>query len=718
MGKNPKGSRGNAAGHITDARFASFETDPRFKLPSTKKTKTTIDKRFARMLDGEEFVSATKVDKYGRKLKSKSEAGKKALKSLYRQEEEEAAKADEKNADKESEEEEEEDEDDEEEDSDIDDEEVEEELEAAKSYDPARDGGFSSSEEESDEEEDEEDEDIDAGASMQRFADEQADIEEGEITRRIAVVNMDWDYIKSHDLFAVFSSFLDEKTGGKVEKVSIYPSEFGKERMKREEVEGPPKEIFRKKSKKSKRGESDDESEGSDSDAEDEKIRNELLKEDNDADFDGDALRSYQLDRLRYYYAIMICSDPETAKTIYDATDGTEYLSSSNFIDVRFVPDDVTFDDEPRDECTAVPEGYEPVEFVTNALQSSKVKLTWDVHPEEAERKQSMKKAFGGSRAEIQENDLRAYLASDSEDEGDEGDAKEEARRKMRAALGLGEDEEKGGKDKDGPVGDMEITFTSALLNDSKKAEKEETTIEKYKRKEKERKQARKERAVAKRDVEEGDEIAAGGEDEAQEGEEDLGFNDPFFTTDEPAPVSKSQIRKEERRKKREAKEAEMAETAAEKEKLQRIVDEGEEADGSKNFKHFDMKEIIRAEKDKGKKAKKNKKKGRKGGDEDAAEADGEAGPVMDDRFKDIFESHEYAVDTSNPQFTRTDTMKKLLEEGRKRKSQHGDAEGGEDGERKERKTKKRKDDGEDVDLGGLVASVKQKSKRRGDKAR
>jgi len=63
--------------------------------------------------------------------------------------------------------------------------------------------------------------------------------------------------------------------------------------------------------------------------------------------------------------------------------------------------------------------------IVTDALQHSKVKLTWDMDPEEATRKDAIKRAFSGSRAEIGENDLRAYLGSDSEDD-DEVDAAED----------------------------------------------------------------------------------------------------------------------------------------------------------------------------------------------------------------------------------------------------------------------------------------------------
>jgi len=712
--KSSKGSGASSApSRITDSRFASFETDPRFRLPSSKKTKTTIDKRFAHMLKSEDFLSSAKVDRYGRKLKS--DAGKKALQNLYRQEEED--------------EEEDEDEDEKEgveeagseSQSGGEGEEDEESKTTGRPYDPARDGGFSSSESDSESEDEEavKEVELDTSASMQRFADEQADVEEGEVTNRIAIVNLDWDYIKSHDLMALFTSFLPPNGKGKIERISIYPSEFGKERMQREELEGPPREIFRNSKKQKDESDDDDDS---DSDAADERIKQELLKEEDDKDFDSDALRAYQLDRLRYYYAVMTCSDPKTAHTLYEATDGTEYLSSSNFIDLRFIPDDVTFDDKPRDECTSVPDGYEPVEFVTNALQSSKVKLTWDIHPEEAARKQSMKKAFSGSRAEMQDNDLRAYLASDTEDEAgseEEGEVegglskKELAKKKLREALGLG-DESTNKSPKDGPVGDMQITFTSALIEDPKKKagkeEVEETTIEKYVRKERERKQKKKEKAVAKRGADgSGDEEEMVFQDNEAAGEtEDLGFDDPFFTTEEPA-VTKSQLRKEERRKKREAREAENAQNAAEKEKLQRIMDDGAEEDGMSRFQHFDMKEIIRAEKDKNKK-KKKKGKGKHGEETSSNNLQEGQKLQLDDRFKSLFESHEYAIDTSNPAYTRTETMQKMLDEGRKRKGSDRD------GESRDRKKKKaRRDVGGDdnVDLSGLVASVKEKTKRK-----
>ncbi|KJZ77820.1 hypothetical protein HIM_02997 [Hirsutella minnesotensis 3608] len=684
--KKPNNHGASPSERISDARFASFETDPRFRLPSKKHTKTTIDKRFAGMLKDDDFIATAKVDRYGRKLKS--DAKKKALERLYQADDDGDDKDDEEEVDA--------------------DELVQRELRAAhelsakKKRDPARQGGFSSSESESEDDSADEDssDDEDGGADvaahgdMQQFQDEREEVESGEVTNRIAVVNLDWDHVKSVDLMALFSSFIPPNSGS-ILKISIYPSEFGKERMQQEELEGPPKALFKGDAKESDDSDdsSDSDSDG-DSDSEDEQIKKELIEEGDDQDFDSDALRAYQLDRLRYYYAVMVCSSPETAKHIYEATDGTEYQSSSNVIDLRFVPDDVTFDDEPRDECDKTPDSYKPVDFVTNALQSSKVKLTWDMHPEEVSRKESIKRAFTGSRSQLEENDLRAYLASDSEDDGDDddgeemqgqddaGDAgepklskKELARKKMREALGLA-DEETAKSRKDGPVGEMQITFAPALADGKDKdAEPEETTIEKYKRKERERKERKRQEAKARREAASGNNEEDKVQEATEETSNDLGFDDPFFTAEDPnAAPSKTSIRKEERRKKREARQAAEAESAEQKALLSKVMAEGTDGAAAERVDHFDLGEILRAEKAAKKKGK--QKKGQESSVRDGLQQDFEM-DVQDDRFKAVFDSHEFAIDPSNPKYKATGGMKKLLEEGRKKKRKAGvDGEG------------------------------------------
>ncbi|KAI0022329.1 hypothetical protein F4780DRAFT_191843 [Xylariomycetidae sp. FL0641] len=737
-----------AAAAAADSRFSGFENNPRYRLPSKSRTKTKLDKRFSRMLKDDDFIASAKVDRYGRKLKADNK--KKALQNMYVEDEDEDEEG---HQDVEVEK----------------DDVVERELQKADAkYDPARGGGFSSSDSESDSD-DEGDDDDDAdeeeggaqvapSASMSRLRDEQNDVETGEVTRRIAIVNLDWDHIKSADLMALFSSFAPK--GGRIEKVSIYPSEFGKERMQREEVEGPPREIFKKDAMGS------DDSSGSDSEAdsedeeEDEKIKQDILKEGDDQDFDSDALRSYQLDRLRYYYAVMVCSDRATAQKIYQSTDGTEYQTSSNFIDLRFIPDDVTFDEEPRDECDSLTSDYKPTEFVTDALQHSKVKLTWDMHPDEVARRENIKRAFGASRAELEDNnDLRAYLASDSEDDNDPEEVEEEAEieeadnqpkltkkelkaQKLREALGLGA-EPMAKASKSAPVGDMQVTFSAALMDDEsanqknkKDPEAEETTIEKYMRKERERKAKKKEKALAKRnggeasdDDDDDDEHSANGD-----AAEDLGFDDPFFTTDEPSKPSKTSERKADRLKRREAREAEAAASAAQRAQLEKVMaaDRGEPGGATAaaaHLDHFDMETIARAEKLKSQKGKKGKSKKSK---KDLAVAEGQAGDLQDGfsmdvgdaRFAAVFDRHEFAIDPSNPKFKATPGMKTLLEEGRKKRKNHvaGEGEDGDDvpapGGADQKKSKKQKTSSSgkkmNDDINSLVESVRRKARGKG----
>ncbi|KAL4943904.1 hypothetical protein BDV06DRAFT_210663 [Aspergillus oleicola] len=709
----------------SDPRFANIQTDPRYRLPSKRHTHTKLDKRFAHVLTDQDFSRNAAVDRYGRKLAR--DDTKKHLERFYRLEDDEGEG----------------DEDEEEEEDDMsveDDEVILKELKKADSraakagYDPARDGGFSassSSEEDSSEDEDEEENDEEAlGGEELDFPDKQRDdVPIGEVTNRIAVVNLDWDNIRAEDLMAVFSSFVP--TGGKVEKVVVYPSEFGKERMEKEETEGPPREIFATQSDDDDEEEEDEDEdeEELDSDEEDEKIKKSMLKEDKGEEFNTTQLRKYQLERLRYFYAILTFSSKNVAKHVYDNVDGAEYLTSANFFDLRFVPDDTDFsDDQPRDECERIPDGYQPNDFVTDALQHSKVKLTWDA--DDKSRKEAQARAFRGSRKEIDENDLKAYLASDSSDDEEEGgvdiidgtkeegtktSSKEEERQRMRALLGLSAEPVKSSKS-DGPVGDMEVTFTSGLAGEPNRDtifenEPEETSIEKYLRKERERKKRRKEKLKGgktddddkKEDADEEEEAV---EDNAQE--EDLGFNDPFF--DDPSGnAGAAARRKEEKRRKRVEREAEEAAAAAKRAELELLMMDDDDA--KSGMRHFDMNEIAKAEKQ----ARKKKGK-RKGKDVAPAEPDNFELNVSDPRFSRLFQNHEYAIDPTNPRFKATSGMKALLEEGRKRRRDRDERGDDEDVSRDSKKQKQRSKKGASTeggtdDLKTLVEKVKRKTK-------
>ena len=144
-----------------------------------------------------------------------------------------------------------------------------------------------------------EDEFADTDALHQKTATE--DGQENSLrTRRIAVVDLDWDYVRAVHLYKIFTSAIatagsssSRSNGvsasavrGKVLSVRVYPSKFGLERMAQEE-NGPPLELLKKKQLVV--------------DVED--VNEKTIYETGDADeYDEDALRKYQLQRMRCVY--------------------------------------------------------------------------------------------------------------------------------------------------------------------------------------------------------------------------------------------------------------------------------------------------------------------------------------------------------------------------------------------------------------------------------
>lgn len=601
-------------------------------------------------------------------------------------------------------------------------------------YDPARDGGFSSSSDEDSDDSSEEDEAVEDTLQRTSEANEDAEVPLGEVSSRIAVVNLDWDNVRAGDLFAVANSFVPSE--GRVLNVGVYPSEFGKDRMEREEFEGPPKEVFAIGTKKRPLEDSSEH----DSESEDDQIKKSLLSEDKGEEFNSTALRTYQLERLQYFYAVISCDSAHTAKALYDSMDGREYLSSANFFDLRFIPEDVSFEgDKPRDQCKELPDGYKPNEFVTDALTHSKVKLTWDA--DDNTRKEVQKRAF--SRAEVDENDMLAYIgsgsSSESEAEADgtsvaksatvestnkDSSSKSSGRSKaaaIRAALGLSATPSRKSKRKeDDAVGEMQVTFSSGLTANVKPKStfengSEETTMEKYIRKEKERKARRKDKSNTSRDgaaaAEVGDNAEAG---HAKVSDNDDPFDDPFFDDPETSAKASKKARKEEKRRAQKERRAVDAAAGSERPNLELLMldDDAE----NQQIRHFNMKDVERAEKARRQKGKKGRRAREEAGGVAAEVQEGFQVDVTDPRFARIFDNHEFAIDPTHPRFKGTQGMKALLEEGRKkRKKIRGDIDEAPHG--KESPTKRKKHANDDASLAGedlqkLVQRVKGKREK------
>ncbi|CAM0135481.1 pre-rRNA-processing protein esf1 [Umbelopsis sp. WA50703] len=710
MVNNKKGNGNKRQGQqstgpvTSDPRFAHVHRDPRFMRPKHKDSKVAIDKRFASMLNEDEFGAAPKVDKYGRKLKAQSKENE--MKRFYRldEDEEQGSDSDEDGDDGFSSEEDEfksveqlekelaEDEgnlEDEEIDSDEDDEEE-------PRYDPMRGEGVSSSSEselDSDEEEESEEED--------------EDVPTGDESRRLALVNLDWDKVKALDILKVLNGF--KPSGSVIKAVTVYPSEFGKERMAKEEVEGPPREIFRDSKKRN----------GADSDSEDEDAeiteKSLLAEQTKDGeDFDSEALRKYQLDRLKYYYAVVECDTIDTARSIYQSCDGAEYERSANFFDLRYIPDEMTFEDEARDLATHAPENYKPVEYVTEALQHSNVKLTWD--EDDHERMNMTRRKF--TKEDVEHMDFSAYIASSEEEDSDEDlETSQEKYRKLLASLSNGGDGDLHADDGEEAEGDMEITFTPGLseaanaaiskknvVEDENETEPaEENTIEKYMRKRKEKRMKKK---LAKQNV-----VNEEQEEESSEGEIDA--SDPWFKEAlddvvlESADVAKPKAKSKGAKKQTKEERLEEQRKKAELELL--LADSANQNDG------FDMKEVLKREKLAAKKGKLGKKAKKLLEETDDFEID-----AQDPRFAALHESHHFAIDPTNPHFKKTKAMNKLMETRQKKiKNSNGQDEGWNKNSKIAKKDKKdKKSSGQpaaqeekikDASLAALVNSVKRK---------
>ncbi|CEP16586.1 hypothetical protein [Parasitella parasitica] len=691
--KSNNKNRGPKAPITNDPRFASVHNDPRFLRPKKKDMKVTIDKRFASMMDSKDFRDGPRVDKYGRRLQQGN--AKKELERFYQLEESD------------------EDEDDEQQDKSL--EQLEKELaedpdnladeesssdeivqeDANAGYDRMRGrGDFSSSDEDSSEESDV---DSDAESELDEV-DRIKHIEEGDETNRLALVNMDWDKIKAVDILKVLSGFKPDT--GTIKSVTIYPSEFGKERLALEETQGPPQEIF--KSKQNNNDSDDDSDEESDEEEEitAETVIKNQLEEGDGQDFDQEALRKYQLDRLKYYYAVIDCDSAQTAKAIYKSCDNTEYESSANFFDLRYIPQDMSFDDEPKDTATVAPEGYQPTKFKTDALQRTKVSLTWD--EDDVDRFQITRRDF--TQDDIKDLDFDVYLASSDDDDDDEDvDALREKYRKLLSNTNKQSAYEDKVEEED-EDGDMEITFTPGLSEVagalvSKKNEdepQEETSIEKYMRKQKEKRQAKK---AAKHNKEESEQDDDDSDMDAET------KNDPFFkeAMEEMADEGFAAKAKESKNaKKKRASKQEREEKARERAELELLMDDNGKSEG------FNMKEVLKREKlEKKKKGKKNKKSAA-----DLGQDDFEIN-VSDPRFAAVQDSHHFAIDPTNPQFKKTKSMQKLMN-ARQSKMKESTAAINDDW-KKDKNSKATSatssDKASKSSLDSLVASVKRKAK-------
>ncbi|TEB18968.1 hypothetical protein C9890_0286 [Perkinsus sp. BL_2016] len=149
----------------------------------------------------------------------------------------------------------------------------------------------------------------------------------------------------------------------------------------------------------------------------------------------NEAVRKYQKNKLRYYYAIAEFDNPQTAEIIYNELDGLTASFCAASLDLRFVPDNTEIPRSAISVCDKVSDNFRPAAFddggAAVGLDNANVKLTWDEDPPE---RKILRRKFNAQ--EIMDLELQQYLASSSDDE----DAVPVDRDAYRRAL-LGEEE-------------------------------------------------------------------------------------------------------------------------------------------------------------------------------------------------------------------------------------------------------------------------------------
>eukprot|EP00796_Vickermania_ingenoplastis_P006641 gene6641-4760_t len=280
-----------------------------------------------------------------------------------------------------------------------------------------------------------------------------------EARRRVAVVNCNWDCVRAVDLYAIL--FHGLPLGGELLEVCVYKSEFGKRMMEHERIHGP--DLWVKPGQKDPTAAAESEAqqqeqvlmesiqgvealdgdeEADDEEADDEEADDGWVDDDpamlREAGEDGERFssgkfRQYEMNRMKYYYAIATFDSADTAQAVYRELDGMDIEASGVLLDLRYVDDDETFDKEDMvGRADRIPPNFKPLAALRNAaLSQTRFRISWD--QDDPARRHSVLDSFSGTAPE---DDLAAYMA-ESEDEDDEAAAakKRKIRRQYAALL-------------------------------------------------------------------------------------------------------------------------------------------------------------------------------------------------------------------------------------------------------------------------------------------
>ncbi|GBG28345.1 Pre-rRNA-processing protein esf1 [Hondaea fermentalgiana] len=677
----------NVMDEINDDRFKEVQYSAKFARNAKDSSKVRIDSRFKQIFEDEDFVSGAgpRVDKYGRKLSKKERAPGADLKRYYKLES-----------------------DDEEDQDDAEESGQDEDVTTAKAKPskktPTKTKSKSKAAAEIDDASDDRlaylnklargevegadsDSDSDSDSSISSFEDlenaeeeeeEEEDIPVGDSTSRIAVQNLDWSRLRAQDILVALQSFLP--VGGVIRSVTVYQSEFGEKRLQEEEMHGPRVEGIERRTVAL--------NDPTDFELAGEQEANE------GADFDMEKLRKYELDKLKYYFAIVEFNSVEAADHVYKECDGVEFERSSITFDLRFVPDGLEIERPVRDRVTDVSEDYRAPDFITKALQSTKVQLTWDEedHDRLKLRKWRAKSQKGKEETVIGERELEAFIASssdeDEEDEEEEEDEDEEDGHDVSARAGGSKKMRKKAAASRGDAMAYRASLRAALLaSDSEDDDEDDDNADEVPKKKKSgaaasdedfdheyvfvpedeekgatKKNTKKNKKQQQQEEEKQHDVEASAND---------GFNDTFFASESKKSKRKSKAQKQKEEQEREddndSENEEIDEDARRKREqaeLELLLLSEQDRKKGKGLEGFDYKAIVEGERLIKKKSKlRGKKRERKEEAVKAAREDDFQVDTSDARFNTLYDDPDFAVDRTNSQYKDTRGMRAFEDE-------------------------------------------------------
>lgn len=278
-------------------------------------------------------------------------------------------------------------------------------------------------------------------------------------SKRLVLQNYDWSSISPQKIFFLFESFLqksDPKIEGKLEKLSLYISDFGEKKLKKEKEEGPSYvlEQVQKKIDLSLRG------------TEEEK---QLVETD-------PLVRQYELDRLKYYYCLLEFSTEEALDYVYSKCDGLDYEGTGMRLDLRVVPEELVIPKQPEEVITNADsiskKDLKDVKIKNLSKCHTNIEFSWD---KDIDPQTRTKELFEQNLEDINQDKIKEILASDSENENEN---EMQGLMKLKALIsgGLNQDDSKKNRNQH-----IDITFKAGFAGNDD--EDDDTNIPVFKQK-------------------------------------------------------------------------------------------------------------------------------------------------------------------------------------------------------------------------------------------